>query len=76
MLIQHNDEPASLIPADTYLSSEEVMTLLGYKTPGAFYYAVHASGIPHVKITRKRVLFPKNALYAWLNSRTLGRVAA
>jgi predicted DNA-binding transcriptional regulator AlpA len=58
-----------------FLSSKEVMKLLGYSDLSGFWAAVRTAGIPFIKVTPRRFLFEENSLRAWLKSRTVGRVA-
>ena len=54
------------------LRSCEVKSLLGYGDTGAFWAAVRAAGIPHIRINPRRIVFEEAAVKAWLESRTVG----
>lgn len=56
------------------LTAKEVMPLLRYKSRPSFWAAVHAQGVPHVRVSCRRVLFPKVALDAWMQSRSTGMI--
>ena len=55
------------------LQSHEVKALLGYTDTGAFWAAVRAAGIPHIRINARRIVFEEATLKGWLTSRTVGR---
>lgn len=65
-IIQQNNAP---------LRSSEAMQRLGYRSRTSFYQAVYAQGIPHLRITSRRIVFPRAELEAWIASRTAGRAA-
>jgi hypothetical protein len=61
-------------PNLVFLTSTEVMRLLGYKNRGGFWSAVQRLAIPHIRINQRKILFPERALMAWLERRAVGRV--
>lgn len=63
-------------PAERYLTPDEVMERLAYKSRSAFWIAVRANRLPYVRITARKILFPESQLSAWLQHRTAGRIAA
>jgi predicted DNA-binding transcriptional regulator AlpA len=58
-----------------FLKASEVMPLLGYSDLSAFWVAVKNSGIPYIRINKRRCLFEESAVRAWLDARTIGRAA-
>ncbi len=57
-----------------FLSSREVMPLLGYRDLSGFWDAVKAAGIPFIRINSRRCVFEESSLRAWLDRRTVGGV--
>lgn len=59
-----------------FLKPDEVMPALGF-TPTErknFWEMVHAEGCPVTRLNRRRLVFERSALVAWLQSRTAGRL--
>jgi hypothetical protein len=56
-----------------FLNSNIVRKLLGYSDSASFFAGVRTSGIPHIVINRKKILFDEIAVNAWLESRTVGK---
>ena len=57
----------------SYLASCKVMALLGYKDRGAFWDFVHRSGVPHVRLNARKIMFEEQALADWLAHRSSNR---
>ena len=55
-----------------YLSSKTVSAMFGYNCRQAFYAWVWKGGVPCVRLSSKRVMFPEDLLNDWLASRTNG----
>ena len=55
---------------DRFLSSKEVMGLLGYKDRSSFWNLVYSQGIPHIRLNARVIKFPTAALQAWLEKRS------
>ena len=59
-----------LFTDDRFLSSNEVMSLLGYKDRSSFWNLVCSQGIPHIRLNARVIKFPTAALQAWLEKRS------
>lgn len=59
-----------------FLKSETVRNMLGYSDAASFWSAVRKGGIPHVRINARRIMFDEQAVNAWLDARTVGKVSA
>jgi predicted DNA-binding transcriptional regulator AlpA len=70
------DNEINLDKFERPLTAKEVMPLLGYRTRCALWAAVHREGIPYLRVSSRKIVFPRAALQAWINHRTVGRVAA
>lgn len=57
------------------IDTREAMRRLSYRSRQSFWVAVHSQGIPHIRINARRIIFPRDAFTAWLESRTVGKVA-
>lgn len=53
-------------------SSDQVMTKLNYHDKSAFWLFVHSSGLPHLRLNSRRILFDPRAVEAWLKKRAIG----
>jgi predicted DNA-binding transcriptional regulator AlpA len=53
-----------------YLKSTAVMTLLGYTSRASFWEFVRRSGVPHIRLNARRIMFEEKALLAWLAQRS------
>lgn len=38
-----------------------------------FWQFVHSSGVPHIRLNRRRIMFSELAVYDWLAKRSVGR---
>jgi|GEM_PF-6375002 len=68
---------ASAHPTDPELrDSKWARKLLGYKgkSSSAFWQFVHSSGVPHLRVNRRKIMFSEAAVYDWLTKRSDGRV--
>ncbi len=54
----------------SYLKSSAVMEMLGYKNRASFWDFVRRSGVPHVRLNQRRIMFDEIALADWLNRRS------
>lgn len=52
-----------------YLPGPQVMKLLGYSNPAAFYSFVRAERLPFVTLNRRRIVFEERELTSWLDRR-------
>lgn len=64
-----------LDPLERPLTAREVMPLLGYRSRSVFWSAVHREGIPYLRVSSRKIVFPRAALESWINHRTVGRAA-
>jgi hypothetical protein len=55
-----------------FLTPAEVMAMLRYTSPSAFWVFVHGSGMPHVCLNRRVVRFERRAVLDFLNRRSSG----
>lgn len=64
--------PTSLGPlaARTYLKSSQVMQTLGYRNRAAFWDFVRRSGVPHIRLNARRIIFEEAALSDRLERRS------
>lgn len=51
------------------------MERLGYRNRGAFWSFVHANGVPFVRLNSRTARFDERSLDAWLEARSVGRIA-
>jgi len=52
------------------------MRLTGHSDRSAFWQWARRAGMPFIKLSAKRYVIEESAFRAWLNSRTIGKVAA
>ena len=64
------DLPATFFGGHRYLRSAAVMALLGYRNRASFWEFVRRSGVPHVRLNARRIMFEEQALRAWLGRRS------
>ena len=64
------DLPATFFGGHRYLRSTAVMALLGYRNRASFWEFVRRSGVPHVRLNARRIMFEEQALRAWLAHRS------
>ena len=57
-------------------SAQEIRTLFRYKSPSAFWEFAKSSGLPHIRLNARRILFDRAAVEDWLRQRAVGRHAA
>lgn len=50
--------------------ASELQAYLRFEKRTAFWAAVHREGIPFIKVSEKRYLFPVGAVRSWLAART------
>ena len=58
---------------ERFIKPEAAMAELCYTDKSAFWTFVHASGVPHVRLNARRILFERASLNAWLDRRTVGK---
>lgn len=56
------------------LSASDVMTLLGYKNRQAFFEAARRTGMPMIRLSKRRFVFEQTSLDRWIASRVVGSV--
>jgi predicted DNA-binding transcriptional regulator AlpA len=56
-----------------FLKSDTVMAMFGYKNRSSFWQFVRCRGVPHVRITPKKIMFEAPALEDWINHRRSDR---
>lgn len=64
-------------PSDPELrNSKWARKLLGYKgkSSSAFWQFVYSSGVPHIRLNSRRIMFSEIAVFDWLEKRSVGRV--
>lgn len=54
---------------NTLMSSNELMSLLGYKDRGSFWSLVYGKGIPHIRLNARVIKFERSAVDDWLRQR-------
>jgi len=54
-----------------FLKSGVVMELLGYQDRASFWDFVRRSGVPHVRLNARRILFEEQALLDWIRRRSV-----
>ena len=64
------DMPGTFFGGHRYLKSAAVMALLGYRNRASFWAFVRHSGVPHVRLNARRIMFEEQALLAWLARRS------
>jgi hypothetical protein len=55
----------------SFMRSAELQTLLGYKTRGGFWQAVHKNNLPFIRVSPRRALFERREIERWLKSRRI-----
>lgn len=66
------EDAEEILPGYRFLSSAQVMRLLGYSDRASFWQFCRTEGCPHTRISRRRILFNADELRAWLASRSTG----
>ncbi len=51
------------------------MEITGHRNRSAFWQFVHTSGVPHIRLNRRNIVFDQAALNCWLAARTVGGAA-
>lgn len=54
------------------IKGRAVMRRYGIKDPKSFWEFVYREGVPHVRLSRRNIVFFPEALEAWEASRTVG----
>jgi hypothetical protein len=59
-------------------SSTDLMARYGYspKSVPAFWNFVYRHGVPHVRLTPRKIIFPRAAVLAWEAKRSVGKAVA
>jgi hypothetical protein len=58
------------LPNAPMLKASEVASFLRIPNRSTFWETVRRYGIPHTKITRRKILFPRAKFIAWLEKRS------
>jgi predicted DNA-binding transcriptional regulator AlpA len=53
-----------------FLRSGAVMALLGYPNRAAFWEFVHRKGVPHVRLSARKIVFDEGGLRDWIERRS------
>lgn len=56
--------------ASKLVKSSAVMDALGYTNRAAFWDFVKRSGVPHIRLNARRIMFDEHALSEWLTRRS------
>jgi predicted DNA-binding transcriptional regulator AlpA len=56
------------------LNTNQVMTRLGYRDRSAFWESVHRNHIPYTRLSKRRIIFDRQQLQDWIDSRSVGTV--
>lgn len=67
------NDGANSFAARTYLKSSVVMTTLGYVNRSSFWEFVRKSGVPHIRLNRRNIIFEQQELDGWLARRSSSR---
>lgn len=63
-------EPPAVTPSERrFLRSGAVMALLGYRNRAAFWEFVYRKGVPHVRLSSRKIVFDEMALRDWIERR-------
>ena len=54
------------------LAGRDLMKRLQYENASAFWCWVHTSGVPHIRVNARKILFEPQAVEAWLRRRAVG----
>ena len=58
------------------LSTADVMALLRYRSRPGFFEAMRREGIPHIRVSSRRFVFPIAPLAEWMRKREQGNTGA
>jgi hypothetical protein len=72
--VKHTDTTDALAPAAQNWTAGELMSRWGYRSRSAFWQFVHASGVPHLRLNARRVVFERRAVESWEAKRRIGGV--
>jgi predicted DNA-binding transcriptional regulator AlpA len=64
-------DQTQLFGGKRFLKSGVVMELLGYQSRASFWDFVRRSGVPHVRLNARRILFEEQALLDWIRRRSV-----
>jgi len=64
--------PEEYIRINKPLDASRVMLLLGYNDRSAFWDSVHRNHIPHIRVSRRKIIFEALALNDWIDTRRVG----
>ncbi len=53
-----------------YISGSDLMVKFGYSSRAAFWEFVRRSGVPHIRLSQRKIIFEEAALADWLNQRS------
>lgn len=71
MITSLTPDQAQLFGGKRFLKSGVVMELLGYQNRASFWDFVRRSGVPHVRLNARRILFEEQALLDWIRRRSV-----
>ena len=63
--------PTQFLDGKRFLKSGAVMAVLGYQDRASFWEFVRRSGVPHVRLNARRIIFEEQALLDWIRRRSI-----
>ena len=54
------------------LDPDEVMPVFGYSNRVSFLRFVKESGVPHIRLNERRIMFDAESINRWIRSREVG----
>ncbi len=64
-------EPPTTTPSERrFLRSGAVMALLGYRNRASFWEFVRRKGVPHVRLSSRKIVFDELTLRDWIERRS------
>ena len=64
------------LAATRLYSAHEIRSLFGYRSASAFWDFVKSSGLPHIRLNARRIVFDRAAVEDWLRQHAVGIHAA
>jgi hypothetical protein len=71
MITSLSPEQTQVLGGRRFLKSGVVMDLLGYQDRASFWDFVRRSGVPHVRLNARRILFEEQALIDWIRRKSV-----
>lgn len=56
------------------IDAAPIMERLNYRDRNAFYQMARRTGLPFIKLSRKRIVFDETSVERWLISRQIGKL--